>query len=96
MVCILTNSEYSTLTDPPSGSIKKGNRKSEILLRDLEVRIPRICSICSGLNLEKIVATLASALQLKKYEYPKKRIDDMWEKVLLCQCKSYMVLLSFA
>ncbi|KAL5496105.1 AMS1 [Sanghuangporus vaninii] len=60
--------EFHRGTYTSHGSIKKGNRKSEILLRDLE-----------------IVATLASALQLKKYDYPKKRIDDMWEKVLLCQ-----------
>jgi len=54
------------------GSIKRGNRKSEILMRDLE-----------------LVATLASVLPSPasegKYVYPKNKIDESWEKVLLCQ-----------
>ncbi|KAF8878221.1 glycoside hydrolase family 38 protein [Infundibulicybe gibba] len=52
-------------------SIKKGNRHSEILLRDVEH-----------------VATLASfhPKHKSKYEYPKQKIDDSWEKVLLNQC----------
>lgn len=52
----------------PLGSIKKGNRHSEILLRDIEH-----------------VATLAS-LYKTDYAYPKEKIDDNWEKVLLNQC----------
>ncbi|KAH8093101.1 glycoside hydrolase family 38 protein [Cristinia sonorae] len=52
------------------GSIKKGNRKSEILLRDVEH-----------------LATLASLYKYKSdYTYPKSKIDDCWEKVLLNQC----------
>lgn len=50
------------------GSIKKGNRHSEILLRDLEH-----------------VSTLAS-LYKSEYAYPKGKIDENWEKVLLNQC----------
>jgi alpha-mannosidase len=46
---------------------KLNNRKSEILLRDVE-----------------LLATLAT-LKSKKYKYPKKQIDDMWETTLLCQ-----------
>ncbi|USW54156.1 Putative glycoside hydrolase family 38 domain, galactose mutarotase-like domain superfamily [Septoria linicola] len=46
---------------------KKGNRKSEVLLHDLEY-----------------LATMAT-LHDKKYKYPKKEIDSMWESVLLCQ-----------
>jgi len=52
---------------------KRNNRKSEIILHDIEY-----------------LATLASiqdvvAKDSKKYTYPKKDIDDMWENVLLCQ-----------
>ncbi|KAG2052533.1 glycoside hydrolase family 38 protein [Suillus hirtellus] len=52
------------------GSIKKGNRKCEILLRDVER-----------------VATLASILKPggHSYVYPKRAIDECWEKVLLNQ-----------
>ena len=52
---------------------KRNNRQSEIMLHDVEY-----------------LATLASlqdkagSLQ-KGYPYPKKEIDEMWEKVLLCQ-----------
>ncbi|KAH8115672.1 glycoside hydrolase family 38 protein [Phellopilus nigrolimitatus] len=60
--------EFHRGTYTSHGSIKKGNRKSEILLRDVE-----------------LVATLASTLSLRKYDYPKQRIDDAWEKILLCQ-----------
>ena len=60
--------EFHRGTYTSHGSIKKGNRKSEILLRDVE-----------------LVATLASVLQLKKYTYPKQKIDDNWERLLLCQ-----------
>ncbi|EJD05282.1 glycoside hydrolase family 38 protein [Fomitiporia mediterranea MF3/22] len=60
--------EFHRGTYTSHGSIKKGNRESEILLRDVE-----------------LVATLASVLQLKKYDYPKERIEELWEKVLLCQ-----------
>lgn len=57
----------SSLTDFV-GSIKKGNRHSEILLRDIEH-----------------ISTLAS-LYKNEYMYPKDRIDENWEKVLLNQC----------
>ncbi|KAH9037516.1 glycoside hydrolase family 38 protein [Lactarius pseudohatsudake] len=53
----------------PDCSIKKGNRKSEILLRDAEH-----------------IATLASIYKADKYKYPKQKLDDSWEKVLLNQC----------
>ena len=52
---------------------KRNNRKAEIMLHDLEY-----------------IATLASIRDIvskdsKKYKYPKKDIDEMWENVLLCQ-----------
>ncbi|TFK68127.1 glycoside hydrolase family 38 protein [Pluteus cervinus] len=59
--------EFHRGTYTSHGSIKKGNRHSEILLRDVEH-----------------IATIAS-LQDPSYAYPKKRIDDAWEKVLLNQ-----------
>ncbi|KAF8604347.1 glycoside hydrolase family 38 protein [Ceratobasidium sp. AG-I] len=58
--------EFHRGTYTSHGSIKKGNRKSEILLRDVE-----------------LVSTLASLTA--DYVYPKQRIDDSWEKVLLNQ-----------
>ncbi|CAE6482312.1 unnamed protein product [Rhizoctonia solani] len=58
--------EFHRGTYTSHGSIKKGNRKSEILLRDVE-----------------LVATLASLTA--GYAYPKQRIDDSWEKLLLNQ-----------
>ncbi|KAG9085146.1 Glycoside hydrolase, 38 vacuolar alpha mannosidase [Ceratobasidium sp. UAMH 11750] len=58
--------EFHRGTYTSHGSIKKGNRKSEILLRDVE-----------------LVATLASLAA--NYVYPKQRIDDAWEKLLLNQ-----------
>ncbi|CEL56677.1 hypothetical protein RSOLAG1IB_08003 [Rhizoctonia solani AG-1 IB] len=58
--------EFHRGTYTSHGSIKKGNRKSEILLRDVE-----------------LVATLASLTA--GYTYPKQRIDDSWEKLLLNQ-----------
>jgi alpha-mannosidase len=72
-----------------TGSIKKGNRHSEILLRDLEVRV------CLLVRYEFIhlylqhIATLASLYKLHKkdYVYPKVEIDAAWEKVLLNQCE---------
>ncbi|KAI5117584.1 hypothetical protein M0805_004579 [Coniferiporia weirii] len=60
--------EFHRGTYTSHGSIKKGNRRSEILLRDIE-----------------LVATLASVLHPKKYTYPRQQIDELWEKVLLCQ-----------
>ncbi|QRV99556.1 glycoside hydrolase family 38 protein [Ceratobasidium sp. AG-Ba] len=56
--------EFHRGTYTSHGSIKKGNRKSEILLRDVE-----------------LIATLASLTA--SYVYPKQRIDDAWEKLLL-------------
>ncbi|KAJ6460174.1 galactose mutarotase-like domain-containing protein [Mycena sanguinolenta] len=49
------------------GSINKGNRHSEILLRDVEM-----------------VAAMAS-LSGRKYVYPKQKINEAWETVLLNQ-----------
>ncbi|KZF25892.1 glycoside hydrolase family 38 protein [Xylona heveae TC161] len=51
---------------------KRNNRKAEILLHDVE-----------------LLATFASLKDIAhkgdSYKYPKKEIDEMWEKVLLCQ-----------
>ncbi|KIK63743.1 glycoside hydrolase family 38 protein [Collybiopsis luxurians FD-317 M1] len=60
--------EFHRGTYTSHGSIKKGNRHSEILLRDIEH-----------------VATLASILKSSEYTYPKAKIDECWEKVLLNQ-----------
>ncbi|TFK19473.1 alpha-mannosidase [Coprinopsis marcescibilis] len=62
--------EFHRGTYTSHGSIKKGNRHSEILLRDVE-----------------LIATLASLYRYHKndYVYPKKTLDDSWEKVLLNQ-----------
>ncbi|KAG5338322.1 hypothetical protein C0989_007560 [Termitomyces sp. Mn162] len=51
-------------------SIKKGNRHSEILLRDVE-HVATLASLYRLYN--------------KDYVYPKQAIDDSWEKVLLNQ-----------
>lgn len=61
--------EFHRGTYTSHGSIKRGNRKSEILMRDVE-----------------ILGTLASLFKSKgsDYEYPQSRINDSWEKVLLC------------
>ncbi|KAF5347291.1 hypothetical protein D9756_009971 [Leucocoprinus leucothites] len=59
--------EFHRGTYTSHGSIKKGNRHSEILLRDAEH-----------------LATLAS-LSSDGYAYPKGKIDENWEKVLLNQ-----------
>ncbi|KAJ3574050.1 hypothetical protein NP233_g2021 [Leucocoprinus birnbaumii] len=59
--------EFHRGTYTSHGSIKKGNRHSEILLRDAEH-----------------LATLAS-LSKSEYTYPKAKIDENWEKVLLNQ-----------
>ncbi|KAF9497318.1 hypothetical protein BDN71DRAFT_1445060 [Pleurotus eryngii] len=62
--------EFHRGTYTSHGSIKKGNRHSEILLRDVEH-----------------ASTLATLLcdKLSKFVYPKSRIDECWEKVLLNQ-----------
>ncbi|KAF5391900.1 hypothetical protein D9757_001700 [Collybiopsis confluens] len=60
--------EFHRGTYTSHGSIKKGNRHSEILLRDTEH-----------------VATLASIFKPSQYNYPKAKIDQCWEKVLLNQ-----------
>lgn len=51
---------------------KRNNRKSEILLRDIEF-LATLATIKNGFG------------QKSSYKYPKKEIDDMWENVLLCQ-----------
>ncbi|KAI6046633.1 glycoside hydrolase family 38 protein [Pisolithus marmoratus] len=62
--------EFHRGTYTSHGSIKMGNRKCEILLRDVER-----------------AATLATIHKptSSNYVYPKKSIDDCWEKVLLNQ-----------
>jgi alpha-mannosidase len=74
------------------GSIKKGNRHSEILLRDIEVRERFACSMPVEVWLTETilhiqhVATLASLTGKKKYVYPKQALNDAWGEVLLNQC----------
>ncbi|KAF5376659.1 hypothetical protein D9615_007835 [Tricholomella constricta] len=62
--------EFHRGTYTSHGSIKKGNRHSEILLRDVE----HVATLASLYKLHK-----------KDYVYPKQTIDDSWEKVLLNQ-----------
>ncbi|KAK3208721.1 hypothetical protein GRF29_77g1744205 [Pseudopithomyces chartarum] len=51
---------------------KRNNRKSEIMLRDIEYLAT--------------LATIKKSFGKKSsYKYPKKDLDDMWENVLLCQ-----------
>ncbi|KAF8309652.1 glycoside hydrolase family 38 protein [Clavulina sp. PMI_390] len=59
--------EFHRGTYTSHGIIKKGNRKSEVLLREVE-----------------LITTLVS-LYKNSYTYPKTRIDDMWEGLLLNQ-----------
>lgn len=77
------------------GSIKKGNRHSEILLRDVEVSFnsSALWSAWAN-NIFKQIATLASLYKLKRndYVYPKQTIDESWEKVLLNQCEPFLLL----
>ncbi|KAF1939242.1 hypothetical protein EJ02DRAFT_382116 [Clathrospora elynae] len=51
---------------------KRNNRRSEIMLRDLEY-LATLATIKNGFG------------KKSSYKYPKKDIDDMWENVLLCQ-----------
>ncbi|KAJ9669048.1 Glycoside hydrolase, 38 vacuolar alpha mannosidase [Coniosporium apollinis] len=52
---------------------KRNNRKSEIMLHDIEY----LATLAS-------IRDLADGKK-SNYKYPKKEIDDMWEAVLLCQ-----------
>ncbi|POW14082.1 hypothetical protein PSHT_07542 [Puccinia striiformis] len=61
--------EYHRGTYTSHGSIKKHNRKSEILLREIEY----FATLAS-------LSTKDSG-----YEYPKDELDSLWEIVLLCQ-----------
>jgi len=61
--------EYHRGTYTSHGSIKKHNRKSEILLREIEYFAT--------------LASLSS--RETAYEYPKDELDHLWEIVLLCQ-----------
>ena len=58
--------EFHRGTYTTQANTKRNNRKSEVLMYQLEM-----------------IATLAS-LRDKSYKYPKKDIDDMWERILLC------------
>jgi alpha-mannosidase len=51
---------------------KRNNRKSEIMLRDIEY-LATLATVKNGFG------------KKGSYKYPKKDIDDMWENVLLCQ-----------
>lgn len=82
---MLMRAQFHRGTYTSHGSIKKGNRKSEVLLRDVEVRGCTLVDVALN-GTPQYVATLASLYQ-KKYAYPKTKIDDSWEKVLLNQCK---------
>ncbi|KAL6305038.1 glycosyl hydrolases family 38 N-terminal domain-containing protein [Sparassis latifolia] len=62
--------EFHRGTYTSHGSIKKGNRKSEILLRDVE----HLATFASLYKFHK-----------GDYVYPDERINDCWEKVLLNQ-----------
>ncbi|KAH9942858.1 glycosyl hydrolases family 38 N-terminal domain-containing protein [Amylocystis lapponica] len=62
--------EFHRGTYTSHGSIKKGNRKSEILLRDIE----HLATFASLYKFHK-----------SDYIYPDQRINDCWEKVLLNQ-----------
>ncbi|KAF9228240.1 glycoside hydrolase family 38 protein [Gyrodon lividus] len=62
--------EFHRGTYTSHGSIKKGNRKSEISLRDVE----RLATLATLFEPER-----------SSYVYPKATIDDCWEKVLLNQ-----------
>jgi alpha-mannosidase len=72
-----------------AGSIKKGNRKSEILMRDVEVLLrssPHFWILMHrGWQLLATLATLFKPSE-SDYVYPQRRINDSWEKVLLNQC----------
>ncbi|CCM00538.1 uncharacterized protein FIBRA_02572 [Fibroporia radiculosa] len=61
--------EFHRGTYTSHGSIKKGNRKSEILLRDVEL----LATLASLYKYHK------------DYIYPNEKINDCWEKVLLNQ-----------
>ncbi|KAF6748244.1 alpha-mannosidase [Ephemerocybe angulata] len=64
--------EFHRGTYTSHGSIKKGNRHSEILMRDVEL-------LASLASLHKH--------SRHDYVYPKHEIDAAWEKLLLNQCK---------
>lgn len=55
------------------GSIKRHNRKTEVLLHDLEL-VATLASLYS-----------AKDAGTKAYSYPKDEIDSLWEDMLLCQ-----------
>lgn len=46
--------------------------------------------------LNQFLATLASVLSVTEYKYPKEEIDDLWERLLLCQCASFLVMPLFS
>ncbi|KAH0565714.1 hypothetical protein GP486_000878 [Trichoglossum hirsutum] len=52
---------------------KRGNRKSEVLMHDVEF-LATLASLSGDAKTEK-----------NPYRYPKSNIDDLWEMILLCQ-----------
>lgn len=64
--------EFHRGTYTTQSNNKRNNRKSEIMLRDIEY-LATLATIKNGFH------------KNSSYKYPKKDIDDMWENVLLCQ-----------
>lgn len=56
------------------GSIKRHNRKTEVLLHDLEF----VATLASLYHPQ-------SAKDGERYAYPKDELDELWEDMLLCQ-----------
>ncbi|KAG0143248.1 hypothetical protein CROQUDRAFT_661493 [Cronartium quercuum f. sp. fusiforme G11] len=63
--------EYHRGTYTSHGSIKRHNRKLEVMLREIEYLAT--------------LASVLPTSQRKGYEYPKDALDRLWKTVLLCQ-----------
>ncbi|TRM58025.1 glycoside hydrolase family 38 protein [Schizophyllum amplum] len=73
--------EFHRGTYTSHASIKRGNRHSEILMRDVEF-------FATLASLKKVISQSGSSYtssQGSAYEYPKESLDRCWEKVLLNQ-----------
>jgi len=57
---------------------KRGNRRAEVLLHHVEY-------FATMASLQNYASDDAICSKKSEYKYPKKEIDEMWEKVLLCQ-----------